>query len=267
MSGLLSQSIANLQLAYQRVSSQGGLPSDAQQIQQALSSKIPSMISQIKLMQGSVQTFVQTAIPLMKAIQTMLTNNDPISTIQASMATVKSKFTELQSVVWAVSGKIVANNSQAEGYVGNLATIITNNTAMIASLKSQLGSAEREESSAKQNYDYLLALGLLGLIGLAAALALYERWRSEVDDLQKQVSNLNAQITMLQNFNSNCNRMISNLSNLVSTTESVGNVATIISTEISVIDDDLGKQKSRIVIGVMVAAAITEIGVLSSDAS
>jgi outer membrane murein-binding lipoprotein Lpp len=218
-------------------------------------------------MQQAVSNFVTTAIPQLNNIETMVSNNEPLPQIKTAMVTVQSEMSSLKSTVDGISVQINSASSQVSGYFNQLATIESGLTAQITTLQGKLGDAKSEESAAKKKYYYLLALGPFGLAGLATALGLYLKWKSDVNDYESQISSLNAQITSLNTLQSNCQQMGSDFQGVITKTSRIQNSVDFLASELSTISSDLDAGSSLTVIGLYVNAAITEVQTLGVDAS
>ena len=272
MNGLLSQSIANLVVAEQQVTFLSGLPSAAQQIQSESSSVIRNLIPQIQTMQRAVGIFVAQAIPQFNTIETFVSNNQfppqfKTEVITDEIAGVQKAMNSLKSTVDGISVQIHLASSQVFSYFNQLATIESDLTAQTKTLQGKLDDAQSEESATKKKYYYLLALGPLGLIGLATALGLYLKWRSDVNDYESQISSLNAQITSLNTLKSNCKQMGTDFQGVITKTSGIQNSVDFLVSELTAIRSDLNEGSSLTTIGIYVKTAITEVHTLGVDAS
>ncbi len=267
MSGYLSQAVTNLIAAEQQITALSGLPPAAQEIQSQSSVVISQMTPQIQTLQKAVSSFVQSAIPQLNSIETMVSGGQPLPQIKAAMANVQNEATALKSSVDGTSGQINAASSQVLGYFGQLATIESGLTQQMTTLQGQLGDAQGEEDAAQKRYYYLLALGPFGLVGLAVALGLYLKWKSDVNDYQSQISSLNTQINSLSAMNLACQQMGNNFQGVVAKISGVRNSVDFLASDILTIESDLDSGSALPVIGIMVNAAITEVTTLGVDAS
>ncbi len=267
MSGFLSQAVANLVAAEQQITALSGLPPTARTIQAESSAVISPTISQIQTMQKAVSSFVQIAIPQLNTIETMVSGNQPLPTIEEAIANIQNEAIALKSSVDGISGQINATSSQVFGYFDQLAAIESGLNAQMAALKGLLGNAQSEEEAAKKKYYYLIALGPLGLIGLAVALGLYLKWQSDVNDYERQISSLNAQINSFNAMKSACQQMGSDFQGVVTKIAGVRNSVDFLASDILTIRSDLDSGSTLTVIGIMVKAAITEVQTLGVDAS
>ncbi|MDB9390218.1 hypothetical protein [Microcystis aeruginosa] len=267
MSGLLSQSVANLTAAEQQVTSISGLSEAAQQIQSESSTAITKLIPQIQAMQQAINSFVQTAIPQLENTNTMISNNQPLSQIKTMIAVLQNEVSSLKSNVDDISSQNHSVSSLVFGYFNQLATIESSLTEQITSLQGQLGNAQSEEDAAKKKYLYLIALGSFGLIGLSVAPGLYLKWKSDVNSYESETSSLNAQINSFNTLKSNCQLMATDLQGVTTKISSVQNSVDLLASEILTINSDLDSESILSVIGLKVNAAITEVNTLGIDAS
>ena len=267
MSGFLSQAVANLLAAEQQIAAIYGLPPEAQKIQAESSVVISPTISQIQTMQKTVSSFVQIAIPQLNTIETMVSGNQALPLIKEVIANLQNEASTLKSSVDGISAQINADSSQVLGYFGQLATIESDLTTKMTTLQGQLGNAQSEEEATKKKYYYLLALGPLGLIGLAVALGLYLKWQSDVNDYERQISSLSAQINSFNAMKSACLLMGTDFQGVVTKISGVRNSVDFLASDILEINSDLDSGSALPIIGIMVKAAITEVTTLSVDAS
>jgi hypothetical protein len=218
-------------------------------------------------MQKAVSSFVQIAIPQLNTIETMVWGNQPLPQIKAAMANVQNEATALRSSVDGTSGQINTASSQVLGYFGQLATTESGLTAQMRTLQGHLGDAQGEEDAAQKRYYYLLALGPFGLPGLAVALGLYFKWKSDVNGYESQISSLNAQINLFNAMKEACRLMGLDFQGVVTKLAGVRISVDILASDILTIESDLDSGSALPVIGIMVKAAITEVTTLGVDAS
>lgn len=270
MSGHLSQAVANLEVAEHQIEALSGLPPTAMQIQEESSTAILATISQITTMQKTVSSFVEIAIPELNDIETMVSGNKPLPQIKDAIANVQKEASTLKSCVDGISAQIEAVYRQVLGYFDQLAVIESDLTAQMTTLQGQLANAQSEEKATKNKYYYLIALGPFGLVGLAAALALYLKWQSDVNHYESQISYLNAQINSFNVMKSICQLLGNDFQGVVSKISGVTNSVDFLVSDILAINSDLDSEDSENVllfIGIKINAAITEVTTLGVDAS
>lgn len=267
MGGLLSQAVTNLIEAEQQIKAISGLPPAAQEIQKNSLNVISPMVSQIQSMQKAVNNYVETVTPQLNEIENMVSNNQPLPAIETKMTTVLNETNTLKSTVDNVSTQINSGLSEVLSYFDQLSAIETDLNKQITKLQGKLDNAKSEEEAAKKKYYYLLALGPFGLIGLSVALGLYLKWKSEVNDYEKQISSLKKQIKSFNAMKSACELMANDLRDVVTKISGVRNSVDFLTSDILSINSDLESGTSLTVIGIMVKAAITEVTTLSIDAS
>lgn len=274
MSGFLSQAVANLVAAEQQIKSLSGLPAAAQQIQANSSDIILPMVSQVQTMQQTCSGFVQSAIPQLNEIETLVSNKQPLPEIAAKMATVLSETGTLKATVDQVSTQINSVSSQVLGYFNQLATIESDLTSQMTTLQGQVGNAQSEEDAAKSRYYYLFGLAPLALFGApamlaaaATALGLSLKWQSDVNDYESQISSLNAQVNSLNAMKSACQLIGSDFQGVVTKISGVSNSVDFLSSDILAINSDLDTGTALLVISFKVKAAIVEVTTLGVDAS
>jgi hypothetical protein len=267
MSGFLSQAIANMVAAEQQVRSLSGLPPEAQKIQRESVAVISPTVSHIQTMQKAVSSFVEVATPQLNNIKAMVGGNLPIPIIKVEMANVQKEAGALKSTVDGIAGQVNAASSQVLSYFGQLATIESGLTTRMTTLQGQLGDARGEEEATRKKYYWLIALGPFGLIGLAVALGLYLKWKSEVNGYESQISALNTQIRLFTAMKSACHAMESDFQGVVTKISGVENSVGFLTGDLLSISSDLDSGSTLTVIDIMVTAAITEVTTLGIDAS
>lgn len=267
MSGLLSQALANLEAAEQQVATLSNLPPAAQQIQAESAAAISPLSSQIRSIQNMVGNFIGTAGPELSVLETMAAQGQSTSSIEEQLADVQNAAATLKSNVDEASGRIQAASSQVFGYFDQLAAIRSELTAQINTLQGQMNDAQSAEAAASKRYYYLLALGPLGIAELAAALSLYMKWKSEVNNYAAQASSLSAQINTLSQMESACQQLEADLQSVATKILDVKNSTDFLSSDILEINSDLASGSALPAITLMVKAAITETSTLAIDAS
>lgn len=267
MSGYLSQTVANLVAAEKQISALSGLPTAAQKIQAESAATISPAISQIQAMQKTVTGFVQQSTSELNKIETMVSGNQPLPTIKAAMVNVQNEASVLQSNVNGATTQIKTTSSKVLGYFGQLTTIESDLTAQMTTLQGQLGNAQSEEDAAKKRYYYLLALGPFGLAGLAVALGLYLKWKSDVNDYESEVSSLNKQINLFKTMKSACQLLGTDFQMVVTKITGVKNSVDFLVSDILTIESDLDSGSALPIIEIKIKAAITEVTTLGVDAS
>ena len=267
MSNSLSTAVENLVAAEQQINSISGLPPAAQQIKTDSSGIISSLVPVIQTMQTEIGGFVQTAIPELNEIETMASEKSPLPDIEAKIATVVGETNTLKPLVQEATDKINSAMSQVLGYFNQLAGIESDLTSQMTTLQGKLGNAKGEEEATKKRYYYLLALGPFGLIGLAVALGLYLKWKSDVNDYESQISSLNTQINSLKAMKSASQLMGSDFQLVVTKISGVKNSVDFVANDVLKISSDLDSGTALLIIDIMVKAAITEVTTLGIDAS
>lgn len=267
MSGYLSQTIANLLAAEKQVSALNGLPAAAKTIQSESLAAISPAITQVQSLQTAVAGFVKNATAQLQSIETMVLGGQPLAQIQAAMGKVQTEANALKSTSEATDASIASLQSQVLGYFGELAGIESDLSGQMSALQGQLGTARGEEDAAKKKYYYLLALGPFGLVGLAVALGLYLKWKSDVNGYESQISSLEAQIYTFETLRAATRLIGSDFQGVVTKISGVKNSVEFIAADILTIDTDVGTGTDLSTIAIMVKAAMTEVATLGVDAS
>ena len=266
-SGALSQSLANLTVAENQIGSIKNLPASAQRIQEESLSNIPKLISQIQSLQGYVAKYVESALPQLDTIETMLANNVPLEEIRTAVDNLRKETDFLNTILDPVMLCIEETIETMYGYPDQLTSILAGIIKQRTVLQGQLGYAENREKAAKKKYYMLIALGPFGLAGLAAATAAYLSIKKEVNGYKSEISALNSQIDSLNIMITATGQLYTDLGNVTSSVTSVKNAVSFVSNDILEIESDLSSEDARIVIAIKVKATITEVKTLAIDAS
>lgn len=267
MAGRLSQVLANLAAAEKQISSLSGLPPAAVPIQSSSAASIGTTIAQTQALQQAVSAFVQSSTPQLNQIEAMVSAKKPVPAIEAAVAEVQHESNALQTKGDRISSQIGALSSEVLGYLGRLVPIETSLSDQMTTLRGQLENAQNEEEATKRKYYWLLALGPFGLIGLAVALGLYFKWKSQVNDYETQINSLNAEIHHLSSMKSTCQFMGDAMRDLASKISGLRNAIDFLTSNTLTISSDLNPAHALTVIGLMVHAAMTEVNALGMDAA
>jgi chromosome segregation ATPase len=268
MSGVLSQAVANLVAVEQQVTSLTGLPASAQQVQSSSAALIGPLVSQIQAVQQSCAGFVQSAVPQLTEIQSMVSSGQSVTDIEANMATVAGEASSLQSILQAATTQIASTSRQLDGCFNQLTQIEAGLKAAATELQGQIGTAQGQEAADQRKYDLLLALSAFGgAFGLAAASAALTSIKAQLNALERQGSATNAQINSLDMMATACQTLASSLQDVVTKVSSVSNAVDFLNSDLLTINSDLQSGDSMTVVGVLVATAITEVNTLGVDTS
>lgn len=267
MSGYLSQALVNLAAAERQITNLTGLPQAARPIQADSSAVIGPMIAQVQTLQKAVADFTGTATARLNSAETLIAHDQPLTAIKAAMATVRGDADAFKSKVDGLSSQVSAASSHILGYFNQLANVEFALDFEMGGLRGQLGTAQGEELAAKSKYYWLLALGPFGLVGLAVALGLYLKWKSDVNGYESQIAELNGQISALAAMKSTSQQLGTDFQGVVTKIAGIKNSVDFLASDILTIDTDLDAGSTLLVIGIMVKAAIGQVATLGVDAS
>ena len=266
-SGTLSQSLDNLIATDSRIRAISNLPAGAVTIQNETVANTSSITSQIRSLQGHVGSYVNSALPQLNTIETMLTNKEPFDKIKAAVKSLQKETGSLSTNSNQVLSSIQNTMTITNSYFNQLNLIQASLTAQRTNLEAQLLNAQSREEAAKKKYYWLIALGPFGLIGLAAALAAYLAIKSEVDGYKDQVNSLNSQISSLNSISAATDDLSTNIGDVVSKASSVNNAVSFVANDVLNIENDLGSGDDPTIVKLLVATSITEVNTLKVDAS
>lgn len=266
MSGILSDSLSKLESGRDRFAAIKNLPPDAVAIQDSIISMIAQvLLAALTLQQGTSQ-YAQAAKVKLDDIQTRLTKtSESLTSIKVDMDKVKDS-TDVQRGYVEDSCETVQKYSKSMLEEFNkIYGIINDLTLQLNKATSERDAAKGKEAAAKKRYYYLLALGPFGVAGLAAALALYKKWSSQVRDYEDEVNSLNRRIASLNTMRSSCDDLRSMDGTLSADLSSVQDVLELLGADMLIIDEDLGSEQPRVVVSMKVMAAISEIANLEDE--
>jgi hypothetical protein len=270
--GLLSQAVANLVAAEQRIKALPGLPTAAQQVQSESLAAISPLVPPIQTLQAAVSSFTQTAIPQLKDVETMISSNQSAQQIAMAIANVQGEASTLKPRVDGVLAQVQTVSSQVFGSFNQLANIESGLLTQVAGLQGQLSTARSEEAAAQKRLSLIrnlgtLAVALRGGATEGAVVALLLKLQSDVNTYEEQLSSLTAQINALNQLRSATQQLGADLRSVVTKVSGVQNSVNFLTSEVMNIISDLSSGASLSAIGILVNAAITESTTLSVDAS
>ena len=267
MSGLLTQALDNLVAEEAHIKSLAGLPDGATQIQAESVDLVNRIIPEVKTLQSNVSAFTSKALPQLNDAYKSLEDKKPLEEVKSMVLPVQSMARELQSSVSATAGKLTASMQEVNGYPNRLAAVVNDLNRQKTELEGKLNNARSEEAATKKKYYYLIALGPFGLVGLAAALALWGTWQSKVNDLESEQSRLSAQISRLNSFVAAIKQIQTDFTDLVNKITNVKNAVDILAGDISNTIKDLEGSSHSAAALAYISAAIAEVNTLVTDAS
>ena len=228
---------------------------------------IPRLITRIQSLQSYVAKYVESALPQLDTIETMLANNVPLEEIRTAVDNLRKETDFLNTILDPVMLCIEETIETMYGYPDQLTSILAGIIKQRTVLQGQLGYAENREKTVEKKYCMLIALGPFGLAGLAAATAFYMSIKKEVNGYKSEISALNSQIDSLNIMITATGQLYTDLGNVTSSVASVKNAVSFVSNDILEIESDLSSEDARIVIAIKVKATITEVKTLAIDVS
>lgn len=268
MTGYLTQAVDILAADEKQISAISSLPGGAEGIQTEAAASISPFIARIQAMQTAVIGFVQQVTPQLNTVVEMVSGNPPLPPIKAAIDEIKSEASSLQSIVSETSAQINSSSSQILGYLGQLGSISAELMTQMNALQGQLLHAESEEESARKSYRFLLALGPFGLAaGVAVALALFVKTRSEVNGYESEVIAMNRQLKSVRALESAFQVLEADLQGVVKKISGVNNTVTFLVSDLLTVDSDLDSGSALSILAIKVRAAIAEVATLGIDAS
>lgn len=265
--GPFSQALTALKGSVDEVKSINGLPAPAISIQNAVGESLSGILNDGPGFQSDVLAGIEPAIQsLERAIEALQRG--------VSLEQVTSAIKGVAGTVAKFQGRAAGLNDMAASAVKLISKAFTELSGVegeiqsqIANLQGQAGAAQGEMEAAQKRYYWLIALGPFGVIGVAAALALYFTWKKKVSELQDRVNSLNAQTRSLQALINCCKALagangqalqqLTNLKNAVDTTVS----------DFTEVTRDLDENVSPAQIELLLRACVGMLSTLQADVS
>lgn len=238
--GLLTQAIVNLQGMSQHLAALGGLPDNARGIETSIVNLLQGEIPKVKNVQSTVQGFVSASLPGLQQAKTDLDNGTNQEGVAAAITQVSTSALTQKQTIDALNADI--NRTKAsivELLTHSLAPIEGQLNAQSITLTTQLQSAQQEADEIHSKELYFLALGVLGLIGLAAAGIAMAVQQSKVNGLLAQVSDLRAQVANLGMLKQSVNLVITDLGDVINQVSNVNNAVAFVAGDTAQIINDL----------------------------
>lgn len=263
-SGPFSSALAAAKASLDSLLAVPHLPASASPIAKSIDSAMTPFLAKGTEVQKAVLAYCTSALPELQTILSQLKSGAEPSSVSAKLTDIAKRFAQLQGQTKPLNDDASKARAAITAAASQVATLENTLNDKIADLKGKIGAAKSKEKAAKDKYYYLIALGPFGLVGLAAALALYEKWSGEVDDLEKSIKSLRAQIVPIKAMVAACHQlgdagtaMLTAIGNLDNTIDEVGS-------DCHEIVANLGESKE---IELFVAATTAAIQTLKRDAS
>ncbi|MBB5471045.1 chromosome segregation ATPase [Paraburkholderia sp. Clong3] len=208
--GSFTQALTALKTSVADVQAIQQLPAQAASVQTSVCQSLHTILTEAPVFQTNLLASIG---PAKAALDTAIAELEKNADATSKIASIISGITDTISNYRSQATSLVAMLSSATNEVSGSFTTLSNAEgtmqSQIATLQGQVNAAKGQMEAAQKRYYYLLALGPLGLAGLAIALGLYFHWKSQVDDLQNQVNALNNQIRPLQAMIAACKSLAS----------------------------------------------------------
>lgn len=266
--GLLSQSIQNIQDMSQHLSALQSLPANAVPIRASAITDLQNDATKIAAMQHEIQQFVAAALPLVQQAQQDVNNNTNISAAITAIQQVNTQAKTLQTDIVALSTYVSNSKADIINLSNQLNTINTQLNNQSITLNTQLQSAQQEADAIRSKEKYFLALGIFGLVGLAAAGIALAVEEGKVNGLLSQVSSLRAQITSIGVLIQAIGQMQADFQDIVNNVSNVKNAIDFTASDVSEVISDLNNaQGGYVKAKLYLQTTLTQLQTLSIDAS
>jgi len=268
MTGHLTQVLNNVTEIINQSKTLTGLPPDAQEILNTAVSISRGIVTEVKGLQGTVLPFTEKATQQLNIALDIVTGTRPLDEVKSVLVDVHGEAVIVQGASTKASENVKESIAKLQGLPDKLAPIIKRLNDEKITLSTQLEAAKKEESATKDNYYYLLMLGPFGLVGLAAALALYSHWSGRVNELQAKESELTRSIANLTAMITSTQTLGTEIGNLSSVMLQVSNAVDIVTTGLQTIIEDVNQPNAqRGMIELRIRAALLQVKTLAVDVS
>ena len=268
MSGHLTQVLNNVTAMINQSSSLTGLPPEAQVILTKSVVLGKDVVIDVKQMQGTILPFTVQATAQLNTALDYVTGEKDLAQVGLILQQVHLEALKMQAEAGKTSGQVSTAVGAITDFPNQLTPISKKLHDENVALSVQLEAAQKEESSTKKNYYYLLALGPLGLPGLAVALVLYSKWSNEVNALKAKQSAISASMDNLTIMTTAVGQLSVEITNLSSGLLRVKTAVEIVIGDLKTIVDDVDKRDiDRVVIEMRIRAALVQVNTLAIDTS
>ncbi len=265
MTGLMSQALANVKATEDTITALSGLPAAAESIVQQSSDLIGSVAKGIEHLQTDAGVLVPRIEDALSQAETALQQGKPLGEVKVLIDAANTEARGLETTANDVSDLLGKARNSIAAYSNDLAGIENQIGKEIAALNGELGNLKSKRDAAKKKYYWLIALGPFGVAGLAAALALYLKFKHDVDHLQgeingkqKQVDKQKALVTAVKSLNGDFDTLVDKVSG-------IKNAVGFLSDDIGRVISDLEHEGNRTIIELFVKAAQTEAKEVAAD--
>ncbi|EGQ9205189.1 hypothetical protein NMR54_003463 [Vibrio cholerae] len=268
MTGRLSQSLTNIENVAQHIVSIPNLPSDAQSIAQNLKQSSDSLINDVKRIQSDTAPYVEKVKPLLNEMLALADKKAPVNDIMPLQEQVMELTEAHQTQYGALLTDIQNHARNIDSAVSNIANITSELRKEEASINAQLDAKRSELESAKKKYYYLLALGPFGLVGLATALALFNKLKGEENTLAGKAQHLSNKLHMVKTMEFSLNTLSQEVGNLLNALSSLSNGVSLIRGDLDNIMQDVFQSPiNYTVLAIHIHAALAQVEELEQDAA
>lgn len=266
--GLLSQAIKNLKAMGAQIKALANLPADAATIKTSALNVFQGEITTIEGIQTKVAQFASASLPQLEQAKTDLENNTNLDQVETIIKNLNTSSTGLKTAVDASVTTINSNKDQVVKLTHALVPIGTQLNNQNITLHTQLQSAQQEAAAIRSKEKYFLALGILGLVGLAGAAIALKVQEDKVNGLLAQASKLGQEIANLEILIKSVKTMTTDFMGIINKMSTIKNAVDFVSSDIGEIVNDLkntqgGQSKAKLYI----IATISQLNTLAGDAS
>lgn len=268
MTGLLSQTLANLQTAMAHLNTLKNMPAGAVTLQASITKEVKNFTPHVSALQVAASSFCTSSIvDLTKALE-IAKGDAPITGISPMIQSVQNQAVSLQDGVNAATSEVGEAITNFPNYANSLAAVVSQLNSEKAVLQGKALAARNEAAAKKKSYYWLFALGPFGLLGLAAALTAWQIMKKQVNELEQQDASLTAQATQLLMMTTAMGQLSTDITTLAVKVSQVKNAVDILAGDVTAIIADIQNAKStRVEIQMYLSGALAEVTSLQVDAS
>ncbi|MCW5315468.1 hypothetical protein GTQ43_17125 [Nostoc sp. KVJ3] len=266
--GFLSQAIANAEAVERQIASFGNIPDTAQTIQSQSITLLNNTIPKIQAIQAKIQNFASLASLQLTKAESELSNNTSLDTIKFLLLQVNTEANSLKTDVDGADSITRATFSDIAELSKQLNGVESTLNSEIISLNVQLQSASQEVSAIQSKEKYYALLGILGLAGLAAAIALLVEAEKKLNSLASNMHSLSGQASQLSMISTAVKSMNADFLTLSNKLLSLKNAVDFLSSDISEVINDIDNAKGeRTMAKLYILTSLREVQTLKIDAS
>jgi hypothetical protein len=263
-SNIVTQALANVEVTAQTVAAVGGLPPQVAAVQTRALGIAQQIVPTVQTLRQQTQQFVAVASPLVAQALAALDGPNP-GAAAAPVAAMQASAVTLSTHTMAASQQLGAARDQCDANVAAMSGVISVLDAQIAAANAQCVSDQQQVDSLNQNKLYWLALGPLGLIGLAVAIGEIATANNQVAAIEAQISALGQQSAQAAKMKIDVQQLSANVSALAGRLQDLQNAVDFVRRDVEEVMKDLGDSKTSGLAKAFLLTTQGELAVLGAE--